>query len=249
MIRKIKIQNISYIWSFISQTMKFKQPVLLVALLLCFVTKSFSQKGNYDIVNGVGIFGGITKTDITTNNFITKSSDGFIGGLSATVEIPHRWYNMSYGLHLSESTIQISARPTMLANSNPNDLIDYKLFAAQLALMGHIKLAGSYVTLDVGPMLQYNGRLELKDSNKEDYFINNYSNLTAKAISYISNFNLNGAVGITAGFKFIKLRAHYVYGFTNILKKLESQDLDTSGGDARFKGNMSMLLFGGMISF
>lgn len=234
---------------YISQTMKFKHPFLLVAISLCFVTKSFSQKGNYDIVNGVGIFGGVTSIDLTTDNFSTQKGNGFIGGLSATVEIPHRWYNMSYGLHLSESTIKISGRPSMLAASNPNEFVDYKLFAAQVALMAHIKLAGSYVTLDVGPMLQYNGKLELKDSNKEGYYINNYSNLIASDITNISNFNINGAVGITAGFKFIKLRAHYIYGFTNTLKKLNSENLDTSGGVSSFKGNMSMLVFGGMISF
>ena len=249
MVRKIKTQNLYYIWSLRAQTMKYNRLFLLVAITMCFVTKSFSQKGNYDIVNGIGIFGGVTKIDLTTDNFITAKGEGFIGGLSATVEIPHRWYNMSYGLHLSESNIKVSARPSMLSNSNSNEFIEYKLFAAQLALMGHIKLAESYVTLDVGPMLQYNSRLEFENKEQEGYFINNYSNLTATDITDISQFNLNGAVGITAGFKFLKLRAQYIYGFTNILKKLESQNLDTSGGDARFKGNMSMLIFGAMISF
>ena len=227
--------------------MKKIQLYLLVALSVCFVTKSFSQNGKYDIVNGIGIFGGLTKVDLVTDNFETTQGDGFIGGMSATVEINHRWYNMSYGLHLSESTISILGRPD--ASSTASEFIDYKLFAAQLALMMHVKLAGSYVTLDVGPMLQYNSRLEFEDKAQEGYFINNYDNLLAEDISNISQFNLNGAVGVTAGFKFVKLRAHYIYGATNILKKLESEDIDTSGGDSRFKGNMSMLLFGAMISF
>lgn len=227
--------------------MKKTQLYLLVAFSMCFVTKSFTQKGEYDIVNGIGIFGGFTKVNLATDNFTTTEGDGFIGGFSATVEIPHRWYNMSYGLHLSESTISILGRPTAL--STTNEFVDYKIFAAQLALMAHIKLAGSYVTLDLGPMLQYNSRLEFKDNTQEGYYINNYANLLATDISNISQFNLNGAIGITAGFKFLKLRAHYIYGATNLLKKLESEDIDTSGGDSRFKGNMSMLLFGAMVSF
>ena len=227
--------------------MKINKLFLLVALVICFVTKSFSQKGKYDIVNGIGIFGGITKMDLITDNFETIQGEGFIGGMSATVEINHRWYNMSYGLHLSETPISILGRPT--ASSTENEFVDYKFFAAQLALMMHVKLAGSYVTFDVGPMLQYNSRLEFKDTAQENYFINNYDNLIATDISNISQFNINGAVGITAGFKFLKLRAHYIYGATNLLKKLESEDIDTSGGDSRFKGNMSMLLFGAMISF
>lgn len=227
--------------------MKYNRLFLLVAFILCFVTKNFSQRGEYDIVNGFGIFGGVTNVDLKTDNFVIQKGDGFIAGMSATVELPHRWYNMSYGMHLSESTIGILGRPT--ASSTSHEFIDYKLFAAQLALMGHIKLAGSYVTLDIGPMLQYNGKLEVKEASKETYFINNYTNLGAADITDISPFNINGAVGITAGFKFLKLRAHYIYGFTNLLNKLEDQNLDTSGGDARFKGNMSMLVFGAMVSF
>lgn len=227
--------------------MKYNRIYLLVAITTCFVTKSFSQKGNYKIVNGIGIFGGITKVDLTTDNFITTEGDGFIGGMSATVDIPHRWYNMSFGMQLSESTISILGRPTK--DITTDEFIDYKLFAAQVALMGHIKLAGPYVTLDVGPMLQYNSRLEFKDKAQEGYFINNYDNLSAADISNISQFNLNGAVGITAGFEFLKLRAHYIYGATNILKKLESETPEDIGGDSRFKGNLSMLVFGAMISF
>jgi len=65
--------------------MKYNRLFLLVALSLCFVTKSFSQKGNFRISNGIGIIGGITQFDIDTDNFNTKSSNGFIGGLMATV--------------------------------------------------------------------------------------------------------------------------------------------------------------------
>ena len=226
--------------------MNYTQLFLLVALVLCFVTKSFSQKGNYDIVNGIGIFGGITKVNLTTDNFTTTEGDGFIGGFSATVDIPLRLYNASYGLHLSESTISILGRPT--ASSTTDEFVDYKLFAAQLAFMGHIKLAGSYLTLDVGPMLQYNSRLEFKDKAQEGYFINNYDNLLATDIGNISQFNLNGAIGLTAGFKNFKVRGQYIYGATNMLKKLEGE-VDDTGGDSRFKGNMTMLIFGAMVSF
>ncbi len=214
---------------------------------MCFVTKSFSQKGNYRISNGFSIGGGVTNFNIITDNFITKEGNGFAGGFAATVDIPHRWYNVSFGMQLSESSISISGR---LDNSIASEeFIDYKMFAAQVALMAHIKIIETYFTLDVGPMLQYNGKLELKDQTKEVYFINNYSNLSALDITNISQFNLNGAIGVTAGIKFLKLKAQYVYGFTNILKKLENEDLDTTGGDSRFKGNQTMLILGASITF
>ncbi|WP_242203305.1 hypothetical protein [Aestuariivivens insulae] len=220
---------------------------LLVVLLLTFVTKNFAQHKTYKITNGIGIFGGLTKLDIKTDNFITKQGNGFLFGASATVDIPHRWYNMSYGMQLSENYITIEGRPTSLGSGQ--ELIEYKLFAAQLALLGHIKLIGSHITIDVGPMLQYNGELELKDKNKEGYYINNYTNLKATDISSISQFNFNGLIGASVGYSFFRFKAQYIYGFTNILKKLENKNLDTTGGDARFKGNQSMLVFGAMVSF
>ena len=227
--------------------MKYKSSTLLVAVLLCFVTKSFSQRGNYRITNGIGVFGGITKFDISTDNFVTKQGNGFLGGFSATVDIPFKWYNISYDIQLSENTVGISARPNMV--SPENEFIDYKIFAAQVALLAHIKVIENYVTIDVGPMFQYNGKMELKDKSKEGYYINNYANLTAGAITNISQFNFDGAIGMSAGIKNFKLKAQYIYGFTNILNKLENQNLDATGGDSRFKGNQNMLVLGAMVLF
>lgn len=227
--------------------MKYKSFTLLVVILLCFVTKSFSQRGNYRITNGIGVFGGITNFDIATDNFITNQGNGFLGGFSATVDIPFKWYNISYDIQLSENNVGILSRPNIV--STTNEFVDYKVFAAQIALLAHIKVIETYLAIDVGPMLQYNGKMELKDKSKEGYYINNYANLTATDISNISQFNFDGAIGASAGFKNFKLKAQYIYGFTNILKKLEKQDIDTTGGDSRFKGNQNMLVLGAMILF
>ncbi|WP_345005391.1 hypothetical protein [Snuella lapsa] len=228
--------------------MKFKHYILLVALTMGFVTKSFSQHKTYAITNGIGIFGGLTKFDIQTDNFVTKQGDGFLGGLSATVDIPHRWYNMSYGMQLSENYIHILGRTNQDLVNSEETFIEYKLFAAQLALLGHIKLAGNYFTIDAGPMVQYNGKLELKDKSQESYFINDFANVSATDIANISKVNFNGVVGATAGIKNFKLKAQYIYGFTNILKKLNTQEGLESENES-FKGNQSMLVFGAMFCF
>ncbi len=227
--------------------MKYNRLFLLVALMLCFVTKSFSQKGNFRISNGIGIIGGITQFDIDTDNFNTKSSNGFMGGLMATVDIPLRWYNVSFGMQLLENAIEISGRPDLI--STQEAFVEYKMFAAQVAMLLHVKVIPNHFTIDFGPMLQYNGRLEFKDKNQEGYYINNYTNLLAQDITNISQFNFNGALGASLGIKNFKLKAQYVYGLTNILKKLEGQDIDTFGGDSRFKGNQTMLVLGAVLSF
>lgn len=248
MVIKIVVTKKSYICSHNPKgTMKNLQLTLLVAILLAFVTECFAQKGNYRITNGISITGAITKFDIATDNFATKQGNGFLGGFTATVDIPLKWYNVSFGMQLSESTLGVSARPLpVIANS---EFIDYKVFAAQVAMLLHVKVIPDYFTIDFGPMLQYNGKMELKDKTKETYFVDNYVNLTAEDITNISQFNFNGAVGASVGFKFFKLKVQYIYGFTNILNKLEGESLDTTGGSARFKGNQNMLVLGGVVSF
>ena len=227
--------------------MKNKELILLVAIAMCFVTPGFSQHANYHIKNGIAISGAVTKFDIISNNFTTKQENGFLGALIATVDIPNKWFNMSFGMQLSENSIGISARPNAI--SAQQEFVDYRLLTAQIALLGHVKIFEDYLTIEGGPMLQYNGKLELKDRSKENYFINNYNVLMAKDISNISQFNVNGAIGATAGFGFFRLKAQYIYGFTNILNRLNSQSIDTSGSEDRFKGHQSMLALGAMIVF
>ncbi len=224
-----------------------KQLLLLVVITTCFVTTNFAQRGNYRISNGFGVTGAITKFDITTNNFVTKQGDGFLGGILATVDVPHKFYNVSFGLQLSESNLEILGRPTIA--STEETFIEYKMFAAQLVFLGHIKIIPNHFTIDLGPMLQYNSSLEFKDKAQKNHYINNYTNLSAEDIANISQFNLNGAIGASVGIKNVKLKAQYIYGFTNILKKLENQNLDTAGGNARFKGNQTMLALGAILTF
>lgn len=214
--------------------MKYYKYILLVAISLIFVTKSSSQHRRYSIKNGIGLQAGISQFDILTDNFETKSNVGFIGGMSSVVDIPHKWYNVSYNITLSENKIDVKARPS---ESGEDEFVEYKLLTVQLSLLGHIKLIGNNFTLDIGPMLQYNGSLELKNKSKEDYVITGINNLLAGEISNISRFHINGAIGLTAGFGRFAIRGQYIYGFTNILARLNNNTLDT---DQKFKGHQSM---------
>jgi hypothetical protein len=242
------ITNLSYICHNHTRTiMQKRQLILLVALSICFVTVSFSQHNTYRIQNGFGIYGGITQYDILTDNFTTKKDNGWQVGASATVDIPHKWYNVSYSIQLSENHVGIAARPVLLS---PNEaFVDYKIFTAQIALMMHVKLIQSFLTIDVGPMIQYNSDMEMKDKAYENYIVDTYTNLTAKDIKDITNFNVDGAIGASAGFGFFRLKAQYIYGFTNMLNKLNDSNLDLTGNDKKIKGNQSMFAFTAMITF
>jgi hypothetical protein len=225
--------------------MKKTKHLLLVVICTAFVTISFAQHRSYKIKNGIGLQGGITQFDILTDNFETKANSGFIGGMTASVDIPHRWYNVSYNIQLSENNIDILAATPA---TSLEEYIEYKMFTAQISFLFHIKLISNNVTLDAGPMLQYNSELELKDDSKEGFLITGYDTLFTEDITGISQFNANGAVGLSAGFGSFMLRAQYVYGFTNILGKLNDQDINT-GSKGKFKGNQSLLAFTAMITF
>jgi len=227
--------------------MNFKQLILLVAFSIGFVTQLFSQHGRYNIYNGFGIGGGVTQFNVLTDNFETQQGNGWVGTMSATVDIPHKWHTVSYLLQLSENSFGVSSRA--LPSATTSEMVEYKLMTAQVAFLIHAKIVKNNFTIDIGPMLQYNGKLDLKDKSKENYFIDGYSALQAKEIIDISKFNVNGAIGATAGFNHFKLRVQYVYGVTNMLKKLNDQDLNTDPSNKSFKGNQSMFTFSAIAYF
>ena len=227
--------------------MNYRQLTLLVAISIGFVTTSYSQHKTYLINNGFGITGGVTQYDIITDNFVTKSSTGWVGGLSAIVDLPHKWFTISYGMQVSENNIEISGR--MTEDVAGNEMLKYKLMTVQIGLTYYIKILGDNLTIDLGPQLQYNDKLELKDETKEGYFINGYDSVTAKDISEITKFNINGLIGASAGIGVFKIKAQYIYGFTNILNNLNGRNINTGNSTEKFKGNQSMIVLAAMFTF
>jgi hypothetical protein len=202
-----------------------KQTHCISSILVRFCyTFFFATSRQYKNHKWLRCFGGLTQFDIATDNFETKAGNGWVGGFTATVDLPHRWYAVSYSMQLSESNLEISGRE--LPISSTSEVMEYKLMT-----------------------VQYNGELELKDDAQESYIIDGYSALMANEISDISKFNLNGAIGATAGFENFKIRAQYIYGFANMLNKLNDQDLSTTPSDEKFKGNQQMIALSAMILF
>ena len=227
--------------------MKRFQYTLLVALTIGFVTKNFSQHGNIDIQNGLAIGGGLTQFDIITDSFQTQKGEGWMGHMSATVDIPHKLFNMSYGMQLSENTFSLNGTTTNLTS----DLkpVEYKVFVVQVVFLWHLKpFKTSHFTIDFGPMLQYNSDLELSNANQEGLTLVDLGTVLAKDIEQLNNFNVNGTVGATLGISHFKLKAQYIYGFTNILGALNDSVFNQTL-NKQFKGNQSMFAFTAMITF
>ena len=202
------------------------------------------------IKNGFGIHAGVTQFNIFTDNFETTASAGFIGGFAATADIPHKWYNVSFGLQFFQNNLEISGsriiNNLMTTNIAIQD-IEYRLQGVQGTFLFHIKLAGPFLTFDIGPQLQFNGELEVNDDMPENLFLDNIGVLRAEDISDITRFNANGVAGFSGGIGPVRLRVHYTYGFTNILNRLN--DADFNDGRTSFSGNQSIITASVLFTF
>ncbi|WP_299363681.1 hypothetical protein [Winogradskyella sp.] len=226
--------------------MKKTNYLILIAFCITFVTFSYAQHKRYTIKNGFALGGGLTQYDILTDNLNTTSGSGWLISASTTADIPHKWYNISFGMQLSENTIEIEGLSSNDGVAFTDQQLEYKIFAAQLSMLLHAKVIKNLLTIDLGPMLQYNGKMELQDDNQENLFVSvSNSRFEAIELEDISQFNVNGAIGATLGFQFIKLRVQYIYGFTNILNKFNDKNLTSEN----LKGNQSMLTFAALITF
>ena len=184
--------------------------------------------------------------DIITDNFETKQGTGWLIAAGVGAELLHKWYDIGYNIQLSENKIEISGR--MTDDIAGEEMIEYKLFAAQAGLVFGVNLIGSYLALDLGPQLQYNSKLELTNDTQEGYFINGYDGLEATDISDINRFNVNGMAGVTATFGRFRIRGQYIYGLMNSFDKLNDKNL-VAGSTMKFKGNINMMTLSAFFIF
>lgn len=228
--------------------MKLTKFNLLVFIATTFVTKSFSQQPkHYDIYSGFGIGGGMTLYDIKTDNFNTTEQKGWLVKATTTVDIPHKWYNMSYGMQISQNNLDVAGRLT--ETSEEIVPLNYSITGAQLSLLWHAKTLGGHLTFDLGPMVQYNSKLTLVDKEQEELIVNNFNKVTAKDIQDISNLHIVPAVGLTLGISHFKVSAQYLFTITNMLGKLNKSDLNLEDKEVDFKGHQHMITISGIFTF
>ena len=229
--------------------MQIKHLLLVVGLSVGFVTGIFAQHKRVKIKNGIGIHGGITQYDISTDNFMTSKGNGYLGGLTATVDLPHKWYTVSYGMQFADNNFSIQGRPNVDSDVNfSSEDLEYNIKVVQLAFLFHVKVFTPVVSIDLGPQLQYNSQLELQDDGKKGYVLSGFDGLLADDITGINHLNINGLAGVSAGIGAFRLRARYSYGITNMFNELNKEDLNTAPSDEKFEGHQQMLSFSLMIT-
>lgn len=212
-----------------------KKIICLLTLLFCLTINA--QYGRRD-ANRIGISGGLTYMGLFSSQFNAKPELGWTGGFSLRGNYYNDW-QMTYGMHFTESNFSLQP---LIGNQD----INYKMQAVQVFLTGSYMIIEDHLTLEIGPVLQVNGKLQI---NKEDEIklLKDSEFLTAKDLTDVTKISGNLYAGMTAGIKNVRLHVAYQYGVNNFMNNLnKNKEIQILNGE-NFKANYGIL--SGMITF
>jgi hypothetical protein len=202
---------------------------LYFAFVFTLTSMTVFAQYDYRDSNRIGIFFGINQFTLNTDNFQTKPETGWNAGLSMRGNFYNNW-DMVYAMQFSENNFSVTTNSGFITEDT-----NYKLASAQISLMLSYKIVENHLSLEFGPLVQVNGKLKV-DQDQENNTISENPLLKAKDIVDISKFNFYPVIGITTGFRHVRLNISYQYGINNMLGNLNSQNLGLN-----FKGNPGIL--------
>jgi hypothetical protein len=213
-----------------------KKTLFFVTLLI--FGFNFAQQGYRDS-NRIGIGGGLTQFNISTDNFKVIPKMGWIAGM----HVRGNFYNdfqMSYGLQFMESKFALNT----LNGTTPTET-EFKYAGVQLFLLPGYTVVENHFNVELGPVLQFNDKLKIDNKDQTNVLVDQPT-LKAKDIIGISKFS--GAVygGINVGVTHARLRLGYTYGFTNMFGALNG-DNNVPQLSNKFQGNYGY--FSGQLTF
>ncbi|MFV8358831.1 PorT family protein [Flavobacterium sp. LS1P3] len=198
-------------------------------LFFVFISITAFSQYKYRDSNRIGISFGVNQFTLNTDNFQTKPELGWNAGLSMRGNFYNNW-DMVYNIQFSENNFSVVTNTFTLAKEDVN----YKLASAQVSLQVSYKLVENHLSIEFGPIVQVNGKLNI-DNTDENNVISG-TTLLAKDIREISNFNFYPTVGITFGVRHFRANVSYQYGVNNMLENLNNKNLGVN-----FKGNPGIL--------
>ncbi|SDH46907.1 Outer membrane protein beta-barrel domain-containing protein [Flavobacterium omnivorum] len=202
---------------------------LTLVLFLILVSVSAFSQYRYRDSNRIGISFGGNQFSLNTNNFYAKPDLGWNVGLSMRGNFYNNW-DMVYNIQFSENNFSVATNTFTLAQEDVN----YKLASAQVSLQVSYELVENHLSIEFGPIVQVNGKLNIDNSDENNVITG--TTLLAKDIREISNFNFYPTVGITFGVRHLRANVSYQYGVNNMLENLNNKNLGVN-----FKGNPGIL--------
>ncbi|WZL90512.1 outer membrane beta-barrel protein [Salinimicrobium sp. 3283s] len=221
--------------------MDLKKVILLMGIL-CFTLNSQAQRKIWDgEYNRLGLQGGVNNFNITTDELGVTSKTSWTAGFTTRASFYNNW-QFVYGINFYDFRVDIDGREKIETTSQASP-IEYNMIGVQGNFFASYKLIDHYLSIEAGPVVQVNGKMEARQ-DKELYYVGDYD-ITATDIEDVSTFNFNLAVGLSGGWESLKLWAQYQYGINNFLKGLNDENLqETDASVPSFKGSMSIIAGG-----
>lgn len=213
----------------------------LVLLVIClFSINSHAQLWD-DEYNRLGLKAGANYFNIITQDLPLTPKASWTAGFT-TRSTFRRNFQWIYGLQFYDFQATITGEQK-LDHSQPYEQIPFNMIGVQASFLGSYKILGDHLSVEVGPVIQVNGKFE-PQQNMELYYIKGYS-FQSQDMQNLSTFNFNLAFGISGGVEKVKLWAQYQIGLNNILSGLNKENLEEKDPIAKnFEGRLSMLTAG-----
>lgn len=219
--------------------------ILFFAALLMVALQADAQRlwdGNY---NRFGVQAGVNRFNIHTDELEVNPGISWTAGFHSRASF-YNDFQFIYGINFYDYKLTIDGREkieTPVADSE----IEYNMIGVQLNFFGSYKILDHNLSVEAGPVVQVNGKLNARQ-DKEYWYLGNYD-IQAIDIEKVSPFNVNLAAGISGGSETLKLWAQFQYGLNNMLKGLEDEGLqEIDPSVPKMTGHMSMLA-GGIVIF
>ena len=212
---------------------------LLVVTVSVLIFQASSAQNNFEEYNLLGFNGGVTFFDIMTSNFQTKQEIGFVGGFTTRGTFFNS-FDLIYGINFISNQVGILSKDSAILPGK-DQYVGYNIQGAQITFLASYNVVRHHLTIEVGPVLNINGKMKLKNDSLGDSIIDGYETLKASDIQNISKVNFHVLGGVSTGIRNVRLSAHYQYGVTNMFKALNDRDIEKSTGT--FKGNSSSYIF------
>ncbi len=221
------------------------QNLLIVTFFTLIIQQAHSQR-NYEEYNRLGLNGGLTLFDINTDNFDTGQGEGFMVGFTTRGSFRNN-FDLIYGINFYNNTVKINAFSAGIPTTAQQRPLEYIIQSAQINFLGSYNIIKHHLSLEFGPLLNVNGKMNLKDDSFEDYVVSGYETLTAGDIEDISKINFHLMGGITGGLESFRISAHYQYGVTNMLDNLNDKEIENNGSE--FEGHSSTIVIAAILYF
>jgi hypothetical protein len=192
-----------------------------------FIFASFTASAQYGErdSNRIGISVGMNQFTMNTSDFDTSPGTGWNAGLSVRGNF-YNDFDMVYGIAFSENQFTINSTSPLF------DDVNCKIQSAQISLLLSYKIIENHLSIEAGPMFQFNGKLDVKE--EEELTPIDLNGTVIKDIMEIPVFNFYPTVGVTAGVRHVRLHLFYQYGVTNMFRGLDTP----SGGSVTGHGSI-----------